>query len=328
MFYLMVNFISHEGQAKRILAAFAVGLFGMSVYGIVEFFMAGGSVIDQWSLRTIRADSLASEYHWFSTYLLIGLPIVGVWAWFEQVRLWRILLFSTCAATLFALFLTYTRGAWLAVAIQTGLLVMLTCSRRLKLVIGGAAILALTVFAAVTALNTSSHAPSETVLHDVQGSTTDLSTAKCRLELWTSGIHDIGQRPIAGWGYGQKTFFQKYRHTQIPHCLPELHNIHSSYLSFAFGAGIPALGFFVWVLYRILHDCWAGFLRGVSEFQRHLALAILLVTVGLAVRISFDVMFLGMLAVLFWMLVGLFFGVQQITVAPSNPRARATSYPS
>lgn len=322
MFFLMVNFISEEVQVKRILGAFVVGMFLMSIYGIVEFFLANGSLVEQWHQRTLRADALTSEYHWFSTYLMMGLPIVMVWALSTNHREWRFVLVVTLVVATFALFLTYTRGAWIAVAVQACVLVTLKGPNVMKIVLAGMLVFALGTLIVAIMQNEPKNASEKHGSMEAEGDTMNLSTLWCRIHIWELGIKDVIERPIAGWGYGTKTFARKYHDIHISRCPPQLHNIHSSYGDFAFGAGIPALCFFLWLLLRILRTFWTGFLSGSSEFQRMLALGLLLMTVGMIIRITFDVMFLGMLAVLFWMLAGLFFGLQRILNPADLPSSR------
>ena len=322
MFFLLVNFISEEGQVKRIIAAFVIGVLGMSMYGILEFFLANGSPIEQWSERQIRADSLTSEYHWFSTYLIMGLPIIAVWAFSTTHREWRGVLILTFTVAMFALFLTYTRGAWLALLVQAGLLIALKAPRVIKGIVAGLVIVTLTLFIVVSMQDTqktSYEAPGSTA---PEFETTSTSSLLCRLNIWELAGKDMIRHPIMGWGYGSKTFARKYDAIHVAHCFPHLYNVHSSYLSVAFGAGLPALCFFIWIFVRVLQIFWIELFDNSSEFQRMLALGLLLMTVGLMVRMSFDVMFLGMLAVLFWMLVGLFFGLRRLNVPTSLPSSR------
>ena len=325
MFFLLVNFISEEGQVKRILGGFVVGVLLMSVYGIVEFFLAGGSLVEQWHERTLRADSLTSEYNWFSTYLMMGLPIIAVWALSTDHRCWRSVLVVTLIVSTFALFLTYTRAAWVAVAIQACLLVVLKGPNVMKLVTTGiiAVVLSVSIVVAMQDVSTTRLSVVESV--DIERSdTTKLNTLWCRLNIWELGVKDMIEHPITGLGYGSKTFARKYHDVHVSECLPQLHNIHSSYLSIAFGAGIPALCFFAWMFFSILHTAWIAVAQGSSEFQRMLALGVFLMIVGMMIRIAFDVVFLGMLAVLFWMLVGLFFGLQRILTLTDLPSSRMT----
>jgi len=169
MFFLVVNFISEEGQVKRILGAFVVGMCLMSLYGIAEFFLAEGAIAEQWRERTIRADSLTSEYHWFSTYLMMGLPIVAVWALSADHRQWRGVLVVTLVVATFALFLTYTRGAWIAVAVQACLLVALKGPKVMKLVVAGLLVVALCTLLVVIMQGVPKNAPGE---RGVEGHTT------------------------------------------------------------------------------------------------------------------------------------------------------------
>ncbi len=323
MFFLLVNFISSEAQVKRILGAFVVGVLLMSIYGIVEFFLSGGELVDQWHQRTVRADALTSEYHWFSTYLIMGLPIIAVWALFTDHFKWRVVLVVTLLIATFALFVTYTRGAWIAVLVQACVLVFLKGSKVIKLLVAGLVMVTLSTSFGAIIQSEQKNIPVESQSTQVEGDTMHLSTLWCRIHIWELGIKDVIDRPILGWGYGTKTFARKYHDIHVPGCPPKLHNIHSTYGSFAFGAGIPALCFFMWILWRILRTLWIGFLNGPSEFHRMIGLGLFLMTMGIMIRISFDVMFVGMLAVLFWMLVGLFFGLQRALLSRDLSVSRA-----
>ncbi len=318
MFFLIVNFLSEERQAQQILAAFLGGMLLMSIYGVFEFFIAEASFFDQWNQRVIRADSLTSTYNWFSTYLIMGIPIATVWLLSVKHYLWRSMLWFTLIAALVALILTYTRAAWVAVLLQGCLLLTFKVSKAYRILILFGSTVFLSGFLFLSMNNIAVIDKSELSGIEHTSNTMNLHTLKCRLNIWQSGIEDIMKSPVTGYGYGTKTFAKKYHATLIDECPAQLHNIHSSYLSVAFGSGIPAACFFVWIFLCILYGTWRGGAKKQSEFQQMLSLGVFLMTIGMMVRIAFDVMFLGMLAVLFWMLVGLIFGLQYGAASSTN----------
>ena len=111
IFYLIVNQVREEKELHNLVYALVMTTFAISGYGIIKFFLIQhGSLAN----RAVRANSFTPDYHWLSTYLILTIPIIlclitalhDIWS--------KLFLRITCVLALVALFLTYTRGAWVA----------------------------------------------------------------------------------------------------------------------------------------------------------------------------------------------------------------------
>jgi hypothetical protein len=69
------------------------------------------------------------------------------------------------------------------------------------------------------------------------------------------------------------------------------------------GSGIPALAIVVWLLVAIVKSSFQKFTKCKDELEKLLAIALIMMVVGFAVRNLFAYMFAGSLAYLFWILV-------------------------
>ncbi len=84
-----------------------------------------------------------------------------------------------------------------------------------------------------------------------------------------------------------------------------LTGLHSTFAMVLMGSGVPALVFLVWALVRMIQEL-AFSIRQAGNGQTGflpLGPAIALSVVGFAVRNTFDDMFAGSLATLFWVLI-------------------------
>jgi len=132
---------------------------------------------------------------------------------------------------------------------------------------------------------------------------------EARFTIWRFGLAKLREHPLVGIGFGKDNFHlvtqlesQKLESTATT-AIPA--GTHNTFLDIAVGSGIPALLGFVWLLGAIVR---AGFnqLRSVpGSFENALALTVITVVTGMAIRNFFDHMWVGALAVQFWVLVGL-----------------------
>ena len=114
MFYLVVNVVTNEKQVRQILLAFVSGVVLLSVIGIIEHVVRGDSLFD----KSSHADSLTSAGQWFSSYLVMGAPFLWLFFLESQGKPTKWLIGSCLLLLIVALFLSHTRGAWVAFIVQ------------------------------------------------------------------------------------------------------------------------------------------------------------------------------------------------------------------
>jgi len=295
MFYFVVNFVRNESQVHRIQVAFIAGVTTLSLIGIIQYGWEGGNILSKhWG-----ADSLASSAQWFSTYLMMSFPFIWLGLQYEQGPWKKLLLrLAACLAPL-ALFLTHTRGAWVAVVAQ-GILGIICLSRWQRIVSVTIGLLCITILMGFLY----SGVVGEQFSWNSLLSTSSLGT---RIDMWSLGMVKILEHPWTGIGYGRDTIGKLHLMTEKGILIDHMHNI---FLTTAIGVGLPGFFLFVWIFERLVKQCLTKWPGETTPYLRDLGYAVLLLIGGVMVRNLFDEMFQGTLIYLFWLLVGLYVGVR------------------
>ncbi len=231
----------------RIVAALLAGQLLTSVIGIRQLYEDTGALA-RWSdansvaRGTVRIYSTLDNPNLLGGYLLPILPLalVALLRWPGAAR--RLFALSALVFGIMALVLTYSRGAWMGMVASLGVLILLLVVRQTRhwpplwrrlfpalLLLGGAAVLALLV-AGVEPLRVR-------VMSLVAGR--EDSSNNFRLNVWTSVLQMIQDRPWLGIGPGNNAFNLVYPLYQQPKF-----NALSAYsipLELAVEAGIPGL---------------------------------------------------------------------------------------
>ncbi|MFQ6131799.1 MAG: O-antigen ligase family protein [Armatimonadota bacterium] len=80
--------------------------------------------------------------------------------------------------------------------------------------------------------------------------------SSARVPIAVDGIRIVGERPVFGIGlddYGKYTHFKEWHHLRGR--LAPINSAHNDYLAVAAGAGLPALGLYLWLLWRMGKSC-------------------------------------------------------------------------
>lgn len=186
--------IRGEAMRRMVMTAIVVSAVSESVIAIVSVvaFHAGAHFVQN-GVEITRAVGTASLG--LGTYLSIVFPLAVAVGWFgRQSSLWRI----GVIAMVVALFLSYTRSAWLAAL--AGLLIVVVRAHRLnpkraKNVLATLALL--TVGAVLMSANLRQRFALLFVYHDGR-----ISGISSRLYLWTQALHFFERSPVLGIGAG------------------------------------------------------------------------------------------------------------------------------
>ena len=292
MLYFVVHVIEREGQVFRILHAIAAGAMLIALLAIFQYVEMGWSPFDM----TIRGYSLTSESQWMSTYLIMCLPL----CWFGWATEGPPSIQWTYGAgmgiILCGIFLSHTRSAWLTLIIILAVYVLLKVFRQGILIVGGALLLVVVFMVAL--------AQSDQVRNMfISNEFTNPKTMMLRFDTWKYAMEDIEEHPILGIGFGKHTFGKKHPDAEEMGIHTHIHNM---FLAKAVQAGLPGLVLFSWVFLCILKTTFRTWQEAPRSRLGELSLAIFLMTLAVIIRNFFDDMFIGTLAYLFWMLVGLY----------------------
>ena len=293
LFYLVVNNF-HTHDMKYLLGALVVGNLLMVTYGIFDFFRDGGQLLDY----QVRAGSLHSGFGTFGTYLVTLLPYILIATFLVRQTSPRLFFSILLGLNFFCLYITHSRGSWIAAAILLFMVGWKFLPKRVVLIATVLAGLGFLLFA-----------PSGIVWHKapllgpgVAGG--KIETGEARWRLTQFSLEEIKENPFRMLGFGQRSFVKKYRDFYLKYKGALLWHAHNTFLNLTFETGLQGLVIFCFFLYKILRYCydrarleefaltkfysWATFFMIITFFARNLS----------------DDFFIDDSALLFWFLCG------------------------
>ena len=286
---------------RKVLLAIVLGSFVLSLFALEDFLSRGGT----WRDRLVRAAAPYSDYNWLTTYLVLVIPVLIGGLLIESSLAPRALGLCSLATSLLAQIAAYTRAGWVAHFFQALGFVLIIRRQRLL------------VWFLVGAILAGSAALFTLASRGYQQETLDPWTLSARVKTWHLGFEQVVEHPIVGIGFGNDTFSKVYSAEieadkskgPVAKVLPALHNTFAMVLT---GSGVPALLLFVWTMVRVIQKLVRGIRELSLQHARVLMLpaAIALSVLGFVVRNTFDYMFAGSLASLFWILVALGFSIK------------------
>jgi O-antigen ligase len=294
LFYLVVNNV-RPGQMKVLLGALLLGNGIMVAYGIFDFFRSGGQFFDY----QIRAKSLHSGFGTFSTYLVTAAPYLLAAAFAADKTLHRWLLLVLLALNFMALYLTHSRGAWVAAALLLVLAGWRFFPKRVFLPVllaGGIGFLFL--------------APKGVLWHDAtmtQGSAAPggkIETVDARWAATRFSLERIAENPFQMIGFGRRSFVKKYHDFYLRYKGVLIWHAHNTFLDIALQTGVQGLFIFAFLLYKFLGTFHAGAKRGEESLPRFFLLASFWMVIVFFARNLSDDFFVDDSALLFWLLAG------------------------
>ena len=305
IFYMVLHFFKAAAHAHRLVWLLVGASIVISVYGIAEF--AGLIGVLPLVKRPATIESFTSGEVWLTTYLVMMIPLCVSLLLLVQRRPERALYAGAAVLGISCLLLTFSRAGLLALLAELGMLVSFLRRRRLIVVV-------VVFFIGMTALQfwfiqKDVHVIPRTGVSRGLGSSSFLH----RLDIWEFTTKKILEHPVLGIGYGKDNFQLVYRDSGQPAAAryaPVLDaGTHNIFLDLALGAGIPAALFFIWLLWRSVATLLRKFLTCDEPITRAVSLGVAGGVVGLAVRLLFDQMFVGTLAVQFWILLAIALGM-------------------
>ncbi|MGD9123823.1 MAG: O-antigen ligase family protein [Desulfarculaceae bacterium] len=300
VFYTAVHIVDDEIHLRQVWLAMLASLAIMALAGLFFFFWHGGSLLH----FAVRAGSLHSGYGGLGTYLVIVWPflLLSLRA-FKSTRLipWLWVLGGLTIALAFA---TYNRAAWVALVVETGLVVLVLAKRRLRTaVIGGLVCLALGV--GMFFLPGSRHGETWDRLwsdpSQVGGTAGDL------LALWRHSWKEIESHPFTGIGLGRHSFSLAYPEFVEAHH-PLLWHAHNMFVDVALQLGVQGLAAILLIFVVLITVLWPRSPPGPGDVVTCFAAAVAIMVMGFSIRNLTDDFFVKDSALLLWLLSGLALG--------------------
>ncbi len=293
LFYLVSNNFREE-QLKYLLGALLLGNLLMVSYGICDFFHRGGALLTY----QIRAGSLHSGFGTFATYLITILPYLLIAVFIVRKALNRLSLLCLLLLNFFALYLTHSRGSWIAAAILLLLAGWRFLPKKILIFSMASAAVLFFFFAPQTIIKhhagvISSGAPP-----------TSIETGQARWELTKFCLQKIKENPFQMIGFGRRSFVKKYQDFYLQYKGALLWHAHNTFLDIALQTGIQGLAFFGFLLYKLLKFNYISAEIESSPWRKLYFLGTFMMVITFFVRNISDDFFIDDSALLFWFLSG------------------------
>ncbi len=211
--------------------------------------------------------------------LVIAVPL-AIWLARQEVRpLWKWIGRVCSPILIFAVFVSQSRGALLALVVMT-VLAWMNSRHKFRLAVGFAA--AATLLLAIS--------PNQMIqrIQDIQFQGTAKSGAgestRVRVELARSGIHMMESHPVFGVGLGQFKSFEFHYNSILEELEPDPKVAHNTYVQLGAEGGIPTLALYLAILAVTLAICRSAQKSpGVPEDIAALALSFQIGLIGIMV---------------------------------------------
>jgi len=297
--YAVVHFLGDVRYRQGLLSVVGCSLLIVSVNGLTQFNLTNPQAI---------VSFFPSEV-WLTTYLVMTIPFCLAAAFGENPP--RVKRTGAVLSILSVACLLSTQSRAGLVAFMTELVAMAWLVRTTfaKWVAGLVALsLVAVVIIAVTIKSPSVSGENPQAQSSIPVRT-GVATIVHRLDIWRFTLSEIAEHWIVGIGYGGQTYsllYGKESETVEPgHLSVKDKGTHNIFLYLALHVGIAGMVLFMWFLFRTIRTTLQEY-REARDWMSKMVLAGAAGSlVGLFVRLQFDQMLVGSLAILFWVLLAM-----------------------
>jgi O-antigen ligase len=299
VFYAVIYFF--KGLRYRQLLLGLVGIMAVVVtgYGLSQF-----------NLRNPQAvvSFLPAEV-WLTTFLIMVIPFglaVALGEGPSEIRAGGALVVGLMTACLLA---TQSRAGLVALVGELWVMAWFIRSVSTKII---AALATACAIAAVVIVFNANSVP-------VAGQSVDITTSLPlkrgfasvihRLDIWWFTLSEIAKHWLVGIGYGSHSYFLLYGQDQevvMPGHYPVTPaGTHNIFLYLALHVGLPGMLLFAWFVVRVVRRTAKEYRQAHDWLSKAILGGSVVSVVGLMLRLQFDQMLVGSLAVLFWVLLAM-----------------------
>ena len=281
----------------------------LGLIGIMTIVIAGYG-LSQLILENHRAVvSFLSAEVWLTTFLVMVIPFGLALALGEgplEIRAGGALVVGMMTVCLIA---TQSRAGLVALIGELWVMVWFIRSVSTKVV---AAFATVCVIAAVVIVFNANSAPVTGLSADI---TTSLPLKRGfasvihRFDIWWFTLSEIAKHWLVGIGYGNHSYLLLYGQDDevvMPGHNPITHQgTHNIFLYLALHVGLPGMLLFGWFVVRVVLTTAKEYRQAHDWLSKAVLVGSVVSVVGLILRLQFDQMLVGSLAVLFWVLLAM-----------------------
>ncbi len=299
VFYAVIYFFKGLLYRQVLLGLIGVMVVVVTVYGLSQFNLENPQAI---------VSFLPAEV-WLTTFLIMVIPFGLALALGEgppEVRTGGALVVGMMTVCLLA---TQSRAGLVAFVAELWVIVWFIRSVSAKVVAGLATVC---VIAAVVVVFNASTTPAAGLGNDI---TTSLplkrgfSSVLHRFDIWGFTLSEIAKHWLVGIGYGSHSYLLLYGQDQevvMPgHAAITHSGTHNIFLYLALHVGLPGMLLFGWFFVRVVLKTAEEYRQAHDWLSKAVLVGSVVSVVGLILRLQFDQMLVGSLAVLFWVLLAM-----------------------
>ncbi len=276
-----------------IMAAFVAG------YGLTQFNLANPQAVVSFLLAEV----------WLTTFLVMVIPFglaVALGDGPVVIRAGGAFIVGMMTVCLIS---TQSRAGLVALVAELWVIVWFIRSTSAKIV---AALATVSAIAVVVIIFNAGFTPVAEQPADIANSIPvkkDVSTVIHRFELWWFALSEIAKHWLVGIGYGANSYHLLYGQGEEV-IMPGHYTImragtHNIFLYLALHVGIPGMLLFGWFFVRVVRKTVEEYRLAQDWLSKTIIVGSVVSVIGLILRLQFDQMLVGSLAVLFWVLLGM-----------------------
>lgn len=300
LFYVTIFFFRERTNWIPLIWMLVGVSFVVSLYGLAQY---------ERNNPQSMMSSLPAEV-WLTTYLVMIIPLCCALAWYEERPMLKGVYVVSALLAMSCLLLTQSRAGLLSFFVELWTFAVLI--RRRAMLIAAALITSVTLVAAMLVVDVVT-SPDGTLHFESRTSVPlKLGTGSIvhRLDILAFMLPRIVEHPVVGIGYGKETskmLFGQVPEEDLPpgHSPVRTHGTHNILLELSLHVGVPGALLFAWLAVCLVKSVLEGFRRATDLFAKSVLLGVGVGVCGMAVRIMFDQMLVGTMAVQFWVLVAL-----------------------
>jgi O-antigen ligase len=281
----------------------------LGLLGVMAILVAGYG-LSQFNLENPQAVvSFLSAEVWLTTFLVMVIPFglaVALGEGPQAIRAGGAFIVGMMTVCLIS---TQSRAGLIALVAELWVMVWFIRSTSAKIVAALATVFAI---AAVVIVFNAGFTP-------VAGQTADITNSIPvkkgfasvihRLDIWWFTLSEIAKHWLVGIGYGGKSYLLLYgqdREVVMPgHLAVMSQGTHNIFLYLALHVGLPGMLLFVWFFVRVVRRATEEYRQAHDWLSKSVLVGSVVSVVGLILRLQFDQMLVGTLALLFWVLLGM-----------------------
>ena len=299
VFYAVIYFFKGLLYRQVLLGLIGVIAIVIAGYGLSQFNLANPQAV---------VSFLPAEV-WLTTFLVMVIPFglaVALGEGPSDIRTGGALVVGMMTACLLA---TQSRAGLVALVGELWVIVWFIRSISAKIV---AALATVCVITAVMLVFNEEAIPVPGVSVDIATSLPlkrGFASVIHRFDIWWFTLSEIAKHWLVGIGYGSQSYLLLYGQDQevvMPGHFAVMHQgTHNIFLYLALHVGLPGMLLFGWFFVRVVLRTSEEYRQAHDWLSKAVLVGSVVSVVGLFLRLQFDQMLVGSLAVLFWVLLAM-----------------------